>query len=153
MIALIQRVKRASVTVDERITGQIEQGLLVLLCAEKNDTPAIGAKLLKKVLAYRVFSDGAGKMNRSVQNIDGNGAHGGLLVVSQFTLAADTNSGTRASFTPAASPDLAKFLYEDWVVKARSEHRFVETGEFAADMQVSLVNDGPVTFWLQVKPD
>lgn len=137
----------------DHVTGQIEQGLLVLLCAEKNDTPAIGAKLLKKVLAYRVFSDGAGKMNRSVQNIDGNGAHGGLLVVSQFTLAADTNSGTRASFTPAASPDLAKFLYEDWVVKARSEHRFVETGEFAADMQVSLVNDGPVTFWLQVKPD
>lgn len=153
MIALIQRVKRASVTVGDHVTGQIEQGLLVLLCAEKNDTPAIGAKLLKKVLAYRVFSDGAGKMNRSVQNIDGNGAHGGLLVVSQFTLAADTNSGTRASFTPAASPDLAKFLYEDRVVKARSEHRFVETGEFAADMQVSLVNDGPVTFWLQVKPD
>ena len=153
MIALIQRVKRASVTVGDHVTGQIEQGLLVLLCAEKNDTPAIGAKLLKKVLAYRVFSDGAGKMNRSVQNIDGNGAHGGLLVVSQFTLAADTNSGTRAGFTPAASPVLAKFLYEDWVVKARSEHRFVETGEFAADMQVSLVNDGPVTFWLQVKPD
>ena len=97
MIALIQRVKRASVTVGDHVTGQIEQGLLVLLCAEKNDTPAIGAKLLKKVLAYRVFSDGAGKMNRSVQNIDGNGAHGGLLVVSQFTLAADTNSGTRAS--------------------------------------------------------
>ncbi|MFZ1417684.1 MAG: D-aminoacyl-tRNA deacylase [Burkholderiaceae bacterium] len=153
MIALIQRVKRASVTVDERITGQIEQGLLVLLCAEKNDTPAIGAKLLKKVLAYRVFSDDAGKMNRSVQNLDGNGAHGGLLIVSQFTLAADTNSGTRASFTPAASPDLAQFLYEDWVVKARSEHRMVETGEFAADMQVFLVNDGPVTFWLQVKPE
>ena len=116
MIALIQRVKRASVTVGDHVTGQIEQGLLVLLCAEKNDTPAIGAKLLKKVLAYRVFSDDAGKMNRSVQNIDGNGAHGGLLIVSQFTLAADTNSGTRASFTPAASPDLAQFLYEDWVV-------------------------------------
>ena len=153
MIALIQRVKRASVTVNDRITGQIEQGLLVLLCAEKNDTPAIGAKLLKKVLAYRVFSDEAGKMNRSVQNIDGHGAHGGLLVVSQFTLAADTNSGTRASFTPAAEPELAQFLYEDWVVKARSEHSVVETGEFAADMQVSLVNDGPVTFWLQVKPE
>lgn len=153
MIALIQRVKRASVSVDERITGQIDQGLLVLLCAEKNDTPSVGAKLLKKVLAYRVFSDEAGKMNRSVQNLDGNGTHGGLLIVSQFTLAADTNSGARASFTPAASPDLAKFLYEDWVVKSRSEHRIVETGEFAADMQVSLVNDGPVTFWLQVKPE
>lgn len=153
MIALIQRVKRASVTVDDRITGQIEQGLLVLLCAEKNDTPTIGAKLLKKVLAYRVFSDDAGKMNRSVQNLDGNGAHGGLLIVSQFTLAADTNSGTRASFTPAAAPELAKSLYEDWVAQARLAHSIVEIGEFAADMQVSLVNDGPVTFWLQVKPE
>ena len=153
MIALIQRVKRASATVEERITGQIDQGLLVLLCAEKNDTPLIGEKLLKKVLAYRVFSDDAGKMNRSVQNLDGNGAHGGLLIVSQFTLAADTNSGTRASFTPAASPDLAKSLYEDWVAQAKKAHSVVQTGEFAADMQVSLVNDGPVTFWLQVKPD
>ena len=153
MIALIQRVKRASVTVGERITGQIEQGLLVLLCAEKNDTPQIGDKLLKKVLAYRVFSDEAGNMNRSVQNLDGNGAHGGLLVVSQFTLAADTNSGTRASFTPAAEPSLAQFLYDDWLVKARSVHRIVEAGEYAADMQVSLVNAGPVTFWLQVKPE
>ena len=153
MIALIQRVKRASVTVGDHVTGQIEQGLLVLLCAEKNDTPAIGAKLLKKVLAYRVFSDEMGKMNRSVQNLDGNGAHGGLLIVSQFTLAADTNSGTRASFTPAAAPELAKSLYEDWVAQARLAHSIVEIGEFAADMQVSLVNDGPVTFWLQVKPE
>ena len=150
MIALIQRVKRASVTVGDHVTGQIEQGLLVLLCAEKNDTPAIGAKLLKKVLAYRVFSDDAGKMNRSVQNIDGNGAHGGLLIVSQFTLAADTNSGTRASFTPAAAPDLARALYDDWVKRAQAKHSIVQTGKFAADMQVSLVNDGPVTFWLQV---
>ena len=153
MIALIQRVKRASVIVDERITGQIDQGLLVLLCAEKNDTPLTWEKLLKKVLTYRVFSDDAGKMNRSVQNLDGNGAHGGLLIVSQITLAADTNSGTRASFTPAASPDLAKSLYEDWVAQAKKAHSVVQTGEFAADMQVSLVNDGPVTFWLQVKPE
>ncbi len=150
MIALIQRVRRASVTVNERITGQIEQGLLVLLCAEKGDTPAIGEKLLNKVLAYRVFSDEAGKMNRSVQNLDGNGAHGGLLIVSQFTLAADTNSGTRASFTPAAAPDLARELYDDWLIRARGKHSVVQTGEFAADMQVALVNDGPVTFWLQV---
>lgn len=150
MIALIQRVQRASVTVEQRITGQIEQGLLVLLCAEKNDTPAIGEKLLNKVLAYRVFSDEAGKMNRSVQNLDGNGAHGGLLIVSQFTLAADTNSGTRASFTPAAAPDLARALYDDWVKRAQAKHSIVQTGKFAADMQVSLVNDGPVTFWLQV---
>ena len=150
MIALIQRVQRASVTVEQRITGQIEQGLLVLLCAEKNDTPAIGEKLLNKVLTYRVFSDEAGKMNRSVQNLDGNGAHGGLLIVSQFTLAADTNSGTRASFTPAAAPDLARALYDDWVKRAQAKHSIVQTGKFAADMQVSLVNDGPVTFWLQV---
>lgn len=150
MIALIQRVQRASVTVEQRITGQIEQGLLVLLCAEKNDTPAIGEKLLNKVLAYRVFSDEAGKMNRSVQNLDGNGAHGGLLIVSQFTLAADTNSGTRASFTPAAAPDLARALYDDWVKRAQAKHSIVQTGKFAADMQVSLVNDGPVTFWLHM---
>ena len=150
MIALIQRVQRASVTVEQRITGQIEQGLLVLLCAEKNDTPAIGEKLLNKVLAYRVFSDEAGKMNRSVQNLDGNGAHGGLLIVSQFALAADTNSGARASFIPAAAPDLARALYDDWVKRAQAKHSIVQTGKFAADMQVSLVNDGPVTFWLQV---
>ena len=150
MIALIQRVRRASVTVEQRTTGQIEQGLLVLLCAEKGDTPALGEKLLNKVLAYRVFSDESGKMNRSVQNLDGNGAHGGLLIVSQFTLAADTNSGTRASFTPAAAPDVARSLYNDWVRCAQEKHSIEQTGEFAADMQVSLVNDGPVTFWLQV---
>ncbi len=153
MIALIQRVKKASVEVEQTTVGEIAQGLLVLLCAEKNDTAATGDKLLKKLLAYRVFSDDAGKMNRSVQNLDGNGAHGGLLVVSQFTLAADTNSGTRASFTPAAAPDLARELYDDWVAKARVQHSVVETGVFAADMQVSLVNDGPVTFWLQVAPE
>lgn len=149
MIALIQRVKHASVVVGGRTTGAINQGLLVLLCAEKHDTPEIGAKLLKKVLGYRVFGDEAGKMNRSVQNIDGQGGHGGLLVVSQFTLAADTQSGTRPSFTPAAPPDLAQFLYDDWVLRARAVHSVVQTGEFAADMQVALVNDGPVTFWLQ----
>ena len=153
MIALIQRVKKASVEVEQTTVGEIAQGLLVLLCAEKNDTAATGDKLLKKLLAYRVFSDDAGKMNRSVQNLDGNGAHGGLIVVSQFTLAADTNSGTRASFTPAAAPDLARELYDDWVAKARVQHSVVETGVFAADMQVSLVNDGPVTFWLQVAPE
>ena len=145
MIALLQRVKRASVEVDSTVTGQINTGLLVFLCAEKNDTPQIGEKLLKKVLAYRMFSDEAGKMNRSVVDVNG-----GLLIVSQFTLAADTNSGTRASFTPAAAPDLARSLYDDWVTKARAAHASVATGVFAADMQVSLVNDGPVTFWLQV---
>jgi D-tyrosyl-tRNA(Tyr) deacylase len=150
MIALLQRVKRAAVEVDNVITGQINAGLLVFLCAEKNDTPAIGDKLLKKVLAYRMFSDEQGKINRNVQNIDGTGTHGGLLIVSQFTLAADTNSGTRASFTPAAAPDLARSLYDEWVKQARAIHSDVQTGVFAADMQVSLVNDGPVTFWLQV---
>ena len=149
MIALLQRVKKAQVEVDGRVEGQIDQGLLIFLCAEKNDTVAIGDKLLNKVLKYRVFSDEQGKMSRNVQNIDGQGKHGGLLVVSQFTLAADTNSGTRASFTPAAAPDLARDLYNDWVIKAQAQHHIVQTGVFAADMQVSLVNDGPVTFWLK----
>ena len=144
MIALLQRVKKASVEVDSQIVGAIDTGLLVFLCAEKGDTPAVGDKLLKKVLAYRMFSDDNGKMNRSVTDVNG-----GLLIVSQFTLAADTNSGTRASFTPAAAPDLARDLYNDWVDKARVLHQTVQTGVFAADMQVSLVNDGPVTFWLK----
>lgn len=144
MIALLQRVKKASVEVDNQIVGAIDTGLLVFLCAEKGDTPAVGDKLLKKVLAYRMFSDDNGKMNRSVTDVNG-----GLLIVSQFTLAADTNSGTRASFTPAAAPDLARDLYNDWVDKARVLHQTVQTGVFAADMQVSLVNDGPVTFWLK----
>lgn len=144
MIALLQRVKKASVEVDNQIVGAIDAGLLVFLCAEKGDTPAVGDKLLKKVLAYRMFSDDNGKMNRNVMDVNG-----GLLVVSQFTLAADTNSGTRASFTPAAAPDLARDLYNDWVDKARVLHQTVQTGVFAADMQVSLVNDGPVTFWLK----
>ena len=144
MIALLQRVKKASVEVNHQIVGAIDAGLLVFLCAEKGDTPAVGDKLLKKVLAYRMFSDDNGKMNRNVMDVNG-----GLLVVSQFTLAADTNSGTRASFTPAAAPDLARDLYNDWVDKARVLHQTVQTGVFAADMQVSLVNDGPVTFWLK----
>jgi D-tyrosyl-tRNA(Tyr) deacylase len=145
MIALIQRVKRASVEVNQQTVGQIDAGLLVFLCAEKNDTPEIGERLLKKVLAYRVFGDENGKMNLSVAD-----TQGGLLIVSQFTLAANTNSGTRASFTPAAAPELAKNLYDGWVRSAQAQHAQVQTGVFGADMQVSLVNDGPVTFWLQV---
>ena len=145
MIALIQRVKRASVEVNQQTVGQIDAGLLVFLCAEKNDTPEIGERLLKKVLAYRVFGDENGKMNLSVAD-----TQGGLLIVSQFTLAANTNSGTRASFTPAAAPELAKNLYDGWVKSAQAQHAQVQTGVFGADMQVSLVNDGPVTFWLQV---
>ncbi|MCP3714322.1 D-aminoacyl-tRNA deacylase [Paraburkholderia sp. CNPSo 3281] len=155
MIALIQRVRRAEVRVahgdSERVTGAIGQGLLALVCAERGDTEANADKLLAKLLGYRVFSDAAGKMNLSVQNIDGNGAPGGLLLVSQFTLAADTNSGLRPSFTPAAPPEEGRRLFDYFVAAAREKHATVETGEFGADMQVSLVNDGPVTFWLQVR--
>lgn len=152
MIALIQRVRRADVTVDARVVGSIGTGLLVLVCAERGDTDAIADRLLAKLLGYRVFSDAAGKMNLPVQNIDGAGRAGGVLLVSQFTLAADTSNGLRPSFTPAAPPDEGKRLFEYFVAQARVKHPIVETGEFGADMQVSLVNDGPVTFWLQVHP-
>ncbi|WP_434033189.1 D-aminoacyl-tRNA deacylase [Cupriavidus sp. a3] len=152
MIALIQRVAQARVTVEGRTTGEIGAGLLALVCAERGDTEAQAERLLAKMLSYRVFSDAAGKMNLPVQDMDGNGNAGGLLVVSQFTLAADTNSGTRPSFTPAASPEEGKRLYEHFVAKARAAHPQVQTGEFGAMMQVSLVNDGPVTFWLRVPP-
>ncbi|SAL64920.1 D-tyrosyl-tRNA(Tyr) deacylase [Caballeronia arvi] len=147
MIALIQRVKRADVCVGERVTGAIDAGLLALVCAERGDNEATADKLLAKMLGYRVFSDTEGKMNLSVQSIGG-----GLLLVSQFTLAADTNSGLRPSFTPAAPPDEGKRLFDYFVGQARAKHPIVETGEFGAEMQVSLVNDGPVTFWLQVRP-
>ncbi|MCG5261471.1 D-tyrosyl-tRNA(Tyr) deacylase [Cupriavidus gilardii] len=152
MIALIQRVARASVTVDGRVTGEIGAGLLALVCAERGDTESEAERLLAKLLGYRVFSDAAGKMNLPVRDIDGQGTPGGLLVVSQFTLAADTNSGTRPSFTPAASPQDGRRLYEHFVARARAAHPEVQTGEFGAMMQVSLVNDGPVTFWLRVPP-
>ncbi|KAF1029598.1 MAG: D-aminoacyl-tRNA deacylase [Burkholderia plantarii] len=152
MIALIQRVRRADVRVGERVTGEIGAGLLALVCAERGDTEAVADKLLAKVLGYRVFSDAAGKMNLPVTNIDGQGSAGGLLLVSQFTLAADTQSGLRPSFTPAAPPDEGARLVSAFVEAARARHPDVQTGEFGADMQVSLVNDGPVTFWLQVRP-
>ncbi len=153
MIALIQRVLEAAVTVDGRTVGAIGPGLLALVCAERGDTEASADRLLAKLLGYRVFSDEAGKMNRSVSSLDGNGAAGGLLLVSQFTLAADTNSGTRPSFTPAASPADGKRLFDHFVTQVRARHPIVETGEFGAHMRVSLVNDGPVTFWLQTRPD
>ncbi|RZT43118.1 D-aminoacyl-tRNA deacylase [Cupriavidus agavae] len=152
MIALIQRVAEARVTVAGRTTGEIGAGLLALVCAERGDTEAQAERLLAKLLAYRVFSDAGGKMNLPVQNIDGQGNAGGLLVVSQFTLAADTNSGTRPSFTPAASPEDGRRLYDHFVARARAAHPLVQTGEFGAMMQVSLTNDGPVTFWLRVPP-
>ena len=152
MIALIQRVSRACVTVDGRTIGEIGAGLLALVCAERGDTEAQAERLLAKLLSYRVFSDADGKMNLSVQNHDGQGTAGGLLVVSQFTLAADTNSGTRPSFTPAAAPEVGRRLYDHFVTRARAAHPSVQTGEFGAMMQVSLTNDGPVTFWLRVPP-
>lgn len=147
MIALIQRVSEAAVRVDGEVVGAIGAGLLALVCAERGDTPAQAERLLDKLLAYRVFADEAGKMNKSLKDVGGE-----LLVVSQFTLAADTNSGTRPSFTPAADPATGRALYEHFVDRARSLHPVVATGRFGADMKVALVNDGPVTFWLRVPP-
>jgi D-aminoacyl-tRNA deacylase len=147
MIALLQRVANAAVAVDGATVGAIGSGLMVLVCAERGDTESEADMLLSKLLAYRVFADGAGKMNRSVAD-----AGGGLLLVPQFTLAADTQSGTRPSFTPAAAPADGERLFDYFAAKAREKHHTVETGEFGAHMQVSLVNDGPVTFWLQVRP-
>lgn len=144
MIALLQRVSQASVSVEGACIARIQRGLLVLLCAEKNDTAAQADALLNKLLAYRVFSDEAGKMNLNLAQVGGE-----LLLVPQFTLAADTRSGTRPSFTPAAPPQLASTLFDYVVSEARLRHPVVETGRFGADMQVALVNDGPVTFWLQ----
>ena len=145
MQALIQRVSEARVTVDGRVTGAIGPGLLVLLCAERGDDEAVADRLLAKLLKLRIFSDAAGKMNLSVQDVGG-----GLLVVSQFTLAADTAGGNRPSFTTAAPPELGRHLYEHFVAQARAAHPEVATGEFAADMQVALVNDGPVTIPLRM---
>ena len=145
MHALIQRVSEARVTVDGRVTGAIGPGLLVLLCAERGDDRAVADRLLAKLLKLRIFSDAAGKMNLSVQDVGG-----GLLIVSQFTLAADTAGGNRPSFTNAAPPELGRHLYEHFVAQARAAHPEVATGEFAADMQVALVNDGPVTIPLRM---
>jgi len=144
VIGLVQRVREASVAVDGQVVGAIGAGLLLLLCAEPADTEAQAAKLVDKLLKLRIFSDAAGKMNRSLVDVGG-----GLLVVSQFTLAADTRSGTRASFTAAAAPEQARRLFDDLVEEARRRHPGVETGRFGAEMSVSLTNHGPVTFWLE----
>lgn len=152
MMALLQRVRHARVEVAGGVVGEIGPGLLVLLCAERGDTEVQGDKLLAKILKLRVFSDSMGKMNHSIQNIDGLGQPGGLLLVSQFTLAADASGGNRPSFTAAAAPDEGRRLYDFFVQQARRAHPVVETGEFAADMQVHLVNDGPVTIPLRVVP-
>ena len=146
MIALLQRVSEARVRVQGEVVGEIGHGLLVLLCAEPEDTEAVGQKLLTKILKLRIFSDEAGKMNRSVQDVGG-----GLLIVSQFTLAADTRSGNRPGFTGAAPPALGEALYDRFVALAREQHPEVATGRFGADMQVHLVNDGPVTIPITIR--
>ena len=143
MIALIQRVSSAKVDVDGEIVGQIGKGLLVLLGVEKDDDRSKADKLAEKVLNYRVFSDADDKMNLNVQQVAGE-----VLVVSQFTLVADTQKGLRPSFSKGATPSLANELYEYFAQKCGEKVK-VECGRFAADMQVSLVNEGPVTFWLQ----
>ncbi|HKU72097.1 MAG TPA: D-aminoacyl-tRNA deacylase [Burkholderiales bacterium] len=147
MIALLQRVTQAEVRVDTRIVGSIGAGLMVLVAVERGDTEQQADRLLERLLTYRVFPDAEGRMNRSLQDTGG-----GLLLVSQFTLAADTRKGTRPGFSPAAEPQEGKRLFDDLVARARERHRVVETGEFGADMQVTLTNDGPVTFLLQVAP-
>ena len=152
MLALIQRVRRAQVAVDGAVVGKIDQGLLVLVCAERGDTEAQGDRLLVKLLKLRIFSDAEGKMNRNVQDIDGAGLQGGLLIVSQFTLAADTSGGNRPSFKGAAAPDVGRRLYDYFVAQTRIAHPIVQTGIFAADMQVELVNDGPITIPMRVAP-
>jgi len=147
MLALVQRVSEAHVVVDGQTLGRIGHGLLVLLCAERGDSTTEGERLLAKLLKLRIFSDVEGKMNRSVQDVGG-----GLLIVSQFTLAADTAGGNRPSFTNAAAPDEGRRLYDEFVHRARQLHPEVQTGEFAAAMQVHLVNDGPVTIPLHIAP-
>lgn len=144
MIALIQRVKQANVLIDNQMVGEIGHGLLILLGVEQEDNEQKAQRLCERVLGYRIFSDNDGKMNLNVQQIQGQ-----VLVVSQFTLAADTHKGMRPSFTRGAAPEEAKRLYQFFVSTCQKTIS-TQTGQFAADMQVSLINDGPVTFWLQV---
>lgn len=147
MIGLLQRVSQASVEVDGETIGAIGRGILVFVCAEPGDDGRSAERLLERLLGYRVFPDMAGKMNLSVKGIGG-----GLLLVPQFTLAADTAKGMRPSFSSAAAPDAAASLFEGLVARARSLHSPLAAGRFGAHMRVSLINDGPVTFWLQAEP-
>ena len=147
MIGLLQRVARAAVDIDGQRVGAIDRGLMVLVGVERGDTTVEAERLLARLLGYRVFPDDTGRMNRSLQEVSG-----GLLLVPQFTLAADTRSGTRPGFSTAAPPAEGERLFDHVVAQARLTHPRVETGRFGADMQVSLVNDGPVTFWLRVPP-
>lgn len=144
MIGLLQRVTTAEVRVDDQVIGQIGTGLLVLVGVQPSDTPEHGQQLLMKILKYRIFDDEAGRMNLNLQQIDG-----GLLLVPQFTLAADTRHGLRPGFSTAAPPDLGRRLFDGLVTFAQAQHSKVQTGQFGANMQVSLINSGPATFWLQ----
>ena len=147
MIALIQRVAEARVIVKGNLVGEISTGILALIGVERGDTESQAERLLQRLLAYRIFPDDRDRMNLNVVQ-----AGGGLLLVPQFTLAANTNSGNRPSFTPAAPPQEGEILFNRFVELARAKKEDIQTGIFGADMQVSLVNDGPVTFWLQVPP-
>lgn len=144
MIALIQRVSEARVRVSGRVVGEIGAGVLALIGVERDDDEAAAERLLERVLGYRIFPDAAGRMNRSLREVGG-----GLLLVPQFTLAADTRKGTRAGFSTAAEPARARELYGWLLARARAAHPIVANGEFGAEMQVSSINEGPVTFWLQ----
>jgi len=148
LIALIQRVSEASVTVQERIVGRIDRGVLALIGIERGDDLARGERLLERVLTYRIFEDDDGRMNRSLAD-----SSGGLLLVPQFTLAADTHKGTRPGFSTAEAPEPARALFAQLLVAARARYRQVESGEFGAHMRVALVNDGPVTFWLRSRQE
>jgi D-tyrosyl-tRNA(Tyr) deacylase len=147
MIGLLQRVTEASVRIEELVVGRIGRGLLVLVGVEQGDTEAQADRLLERLLAYRVFEDDDGKMNLSLTDV-----RGGLLLVPQFTLPADTRKGNRPSFTPAAAPAEGERLFSYLAEQARQQYSTVATGRFAANMQVQLVNDGPVTFWIQATP-
>lgn len=147
MIALIQRVTHASVVVNDEVVGQIGPGILALIGVEKGDNEAHADRLLQRLLGYRIFADDQGKMNLCVKD-----TNGGLLLVPQFTLAADTRKGMRPSFSSAASPQSGEQMFEYLLGQAKQQYPVVASGRFGADMQVSLVNDGPVTFWLQVEP-
>ena len=144
MIALIQRVTHAEVRIGSRTSGAIQRGILALIGVARGDDRAAADRLLERVLTYRVFPDGDGRMNADLRTTGG-----GLLLVPQFTLAADTRKGTRAGFSTAAAPDVARQLFDYLLDRARAVHPVVASGEFGADMQVSLTNDGPVTFWLE----
>lgn len=147
MIALLQRVSRSSVKVDNAVIAEIGEGLLVLACVQRGDTEAQADRLLERILGYRVFPDEEGRMNHSLRTIDG-----GLLLVPQFTLAADTSRGMRASFAAAATPEEGQRLFLYLLEQARKQHATVAAGRFGADMEVELVNVGPVTFWLETRP-